>query len=112
MTKRPRYSKEFKDSMIALYQEGRSFKSLEKEFGMSSTTVLKWAHGAQKQMIGDTFYTNNDIKKENDHLREENVLEIKRIRHSYSKKGHPCDNARIEDCHSILKRELNLSKSI
>lgn len=63
MTKRPRYSKEFKDSIIALYHEGCSSKFLEKEFGMASTTVLKWAHGAQKQMIGDTIYTNNDILK-------------------------------------------------
>ncbi|CAK1227279.1 transposase [Fructobacillus tropaeoli] len=77
MIKRPRYSKEFKDSIIALYQEGRSSKSLEKEFGMASTTVLKWAHGAQKQMIGDTIHTNNDmkkIKKENDRLREGNDI--------------------------------------
>ncbi|MCK8617989.1 transposase [Fructobacillus sp. M158] len=63
MTKRPRYSKEFKDSIIALCQEGRSSKFLAKEFGMASTTVLKWEHGAQKQMIGDTIYTNNDILK-------------------------------------------------
>ncbi|MBS9337509.1 transposase [Fructobacillus parabroussonetiae] len=74
MTKRPRYSKEFKDSMIAFYHEGRSSKSFEKEFGMASTTVLKWAHGAQKQMIGNTIYTNNDIKKKKDHPREKNDL--------------------------------------
>jgi transposase len=63
MTNRPRYSKKFKDSIIPFYQERCSSKSLEKEFGMASTTVLKWAHGAQKQMIGDTICTNNDIKK-------------------------------------------------
>lgn len=77
MTKRPRYSKECKDSIIALYQEGRSFKALEKEFDMASTTVLKWARGAQKQIIGDTIYTKNDIKKikkENDILKRASVL--------------------------------------
>jgi putative transposase len=36
----------------------------------------------------------------------ENLLERNRIRHFYSKKGHPYDNARIEAFHSILKREL------
>jgi transposase len=41
---------------------------------MASTTVLKWAHGVQKQMIGDTIYTNNDIKKENDILKRAAVL--------------------------------------
>lgn len=48
---------------------------------MASTTVLKWAHGAQKQMIGDTIYINNDIKKiktENNRLREENDI-LKRM---------------------------------
>lgn len=29
MTKRPSYSKAFKDSIIALYQDGRSSKSLD-----------------------------------------------------------------------------------
>ncbi|MBS9339243.1 transposase family protein [Fructobacillus sp. M2-14] len=36
----------------------------------------------------------------------ENLLETNRIRHSYSKKGPPDDNERIEAFHSILKREL------
>ena len=74
MTNDSRYSKEFKDSIIDLYQEGGSSKFLEQEFGMASTTVLKWAHGAQKQMIGDTIYTNNDIKKGNDILKRAAVL--------------------------------------
>ncbi|MCK8638827.1 transposase [Fructobacillus fructosus] len=74
MTNDSRYSKEFKDSIIDLYQEGGSSQSLEQEFGMASTTVLKWAHGAQKQMIGDTIYTNNDIKKGNDILKRAAVL--------------------------------------
>jgi putative transposase len=33
------------------------------------------------------------------------TLENKRIKHSYSRKGCPGDNARIESFHSILKRE-------
>lgn len=36
----------------------------------------------------------------------ENTLESVGIRHSYSRKGHPYDNARIESFHSLLKREL------
>lgn len=37
----------------------------------------------------------------------ENTLESIGIRHSYSRKGHPYDNARIiESFHSLLKREL------
>lgn len=36
----------------------------------------------------------------------ENTLEAFGIRHSYSRKGHPYDNARIESFHSLLKLEL------
>lgn len=36
----------------------------------------------------------------------ENTLESVGIRYSYSCKGHPYDNARIESFHSLLKREL------
>ena len=33
------------------------------------------------------------------------TLKNKKIKHSYSRKGCPGDNARIESFHSILKRE-------
>jgi putative transposase len=36
----------------------------------------------------------------------ERTLEAVGIKHSYSRKGHPYDNARIESFHSLLKREL------
>lgn len=36
----------------------------------------------------------------------ENTLEAVGIRHSYSRKGHPYDNARIESFHSLLKLAL------
>ncbi|KAA8455575.1 integrase core domain-containing protein [Weissella paramesenteroides] len=36
----------------------------------------------------------------------ENTLEAVGIRHSYSRKGYPYDNTRIESFHSLLKRKL------
>ncbi|MHB9649488.1 integrase core domain-containing protein [Weissella paramesenteroides] len=36
----------------------------------------------------------------------ESTLAVVGIKHSYSRKECPYDNARIESCHSLLKREL------
>lgn len=36
----------------------------------------------------------------------EDVLKVNKIKHSYSLKGHPYDNGRIEAFHSLLKREM------
>lgn len=36
----------------------------------------------------------------------ENLLKRHKIDHSYSKLGHPYDNAKIESFHSLLKREM------
>ncbi|MCT3116241.1 transposase [Leuconostoc lactis] len=36
----------------------------------------------------------------------EGTLQNAGIDHSYSRKGHPYDNARIESVHSLIKREL------
>lgn len=36
----------------------------------------------------------------------EGTLQNSGINHSYSRKGHPYDNARIESFHSLIKREM------
>ncbi|CAK1249265.1 Transposase InsO and inactivated derivatives (Tra5) [Fructobacillus cardui] len=51
-------------------------------------------------------YLHSDMGSEYTSSVFENLLETNHIRHSYSKKGHPYDNARIKAFHSILKREL------
>lgn len=51
-------------------------------------------------------YLHSDMGSEYTSSVFENWLETNRIRHSYSKKGHPYDNGRIEAFHSILKRAL------
>ncbi|WP_278183706.1 IS3 family transposase [Leuconostoc kimchii] len=51
-------------------------------------------------------YLHTDMGSEYTSSTFDEVMQKHQIRHSYSKKGHPYDNARIEVCHSILKREL------
>lgn len=51
-------------------------------------------------------YLHPDMGSEYTSSTFDEVMQKHQIRHSYSKKGHPYDNARIEAFHSILKREL------
>ncbi|MCT8388480.1 transposase, partial [Leuconostoc lactis] len=41
----------------------------------------------------------------------EGTLQNSGIHHSYSRKGHPYDNARIKSFHSLIKREMIITKS-
>lgn len=52
------------------------------------------------------LYVHSDMGSQYTSELFENTLESVGIRHSYSRKGHPYDNARIESFHSLLKREL------
>jgi len=56
-------------------------------------------HGAPR-------YLHTDMGSEYTSMAFDDVMQNHHIKHSYSKKGHPYDNARIEAFHSILKREL------
>ncbi|MBO0422201.1 transposase [Enterococcus plantarum] len=65
-----RYSKEFREYMIAFSQTGRSVNSLSKEYNVSVSTLAKWISQA------DPFDQNVSIKerellKENKRLKEE-----------------------------------------
>ena len=55
---------------------------------------------------GKPLYVHSDMGSQYTSELFENTLESIGIRHSYSRKGHPYDNARIESFHSLLKREL------
>jgi len=69
-----RYANDFKESMVALYQSGRSATSLAKEYGVSVTTLTKWIKNVGTQTVGDKTYTNAEVKqlqKENARLKEE-----------------------------------------
>lgn len=69
-----RYADDFKQSMVALYQSGRSANSLSKEYGVSVSTLTKWINHNGTQTIGDKVFTNAEVKqvlKENARLKEE-----------------------------------------
>ncbi|MCC7669881.1 MAG: transposase [Leuconostoc mesenteroides] len=72
-----RYSQDFKDSLVKLYNEGRTFKSLAAEFGPSKNAIAVWVKQSQPVVINGESKTVKDIKKlerENQILREENEI--------------------------------------
>ena len=72
---------------------------MTKEFATSVVVKALRANGKPKMIHSDmgSQYTSSLF---------EGTLQNAGIDHSYSRKGHPYDNARIESFHSLIKREL------
>lgn len=72
---------------------------MTKEFATSVVVKALRANGKPKTIHSDmgSQYTSSLF---------EGTLQNAGIDHSYSRKGHPYDNARIESFHSLIKREL------
>jgi transposase len=56
------YPKEFRDSIINLYANGRSANSLAEEYGVTTQTILRWA-GLTKEVVDDESGTTVSIKE-------------------------------------------------
>ena len=74
-----RYSTEFKSSIVALYNEGRSANSLANEYHLAVQTVISWVKKAQ--IIGTDVNGQpvsraefNAMQKEVARLKEENKI--------------------------------------
>lgn len=72
---------------------------MTKEFATSVVVKALRANGKPKMIHSDmgSQYTSSLF---------EGTLQNSGIHHSYSRKGHPYDNARIESFHSLIKREM------
>ncbi|PAV31711.1 hypothetical protein CI791_08780 [Leuconostoc lactis] len=72
---------------------------MTKEFATSVVVKALRAKGKPKMIHSDmgSQYTSSLF---------EGTLQNSGIHHSYSRKGHPYDNARIESFHSLIKREM------
>ena len=77
--KAKRYSTEFKSSIVALYNEGRSVNSLANEYHLAVQTVTGWVKKAQ--IVGTDMNGNqvtrakfNAMQKEVARLKEENEI--------------------------------------
>ncbi len=92
--------KEFKETIVSLYETGKSVTDLSREHGLANQTIYKWIKVYSKKQLDrvcqGSQYTSNAYNK---------YLEKHEISHSYSEKGSPYDNSCIESFHATLKKE-------
>lgn len=82
-----RYSQDFKDSLVKLQQEGRSFKSLAEEFGLSKDSIAIWVKQATLVMTKGQSKTLKDVKQLEKRLAilEEEIEILSPMQKSYRK---------------------------
>ncbi len=83
-TKRsPKYSPEFKQTIVNLYHSGKTYSQIQKEYGVSHNALANWIKQYSEVKIDDeTVLTAQQIKelqKRNAQLEEENLILKKAI---------------------------------
>ena len=73
-----KYSEEFKKTIVTLYQSGKTYADIKKEYGVSSSALSNWVRKySQVQVDEDTVLTAQQIKalqRRNAELEEENLI--------------------------------------
>ena len=81
--KNPKYSEEFKQTIVNLYHSGKTYSQIHKEYGVSSSALTNWIRKYSEVKIDDnTVLTAKQIKalqKRNAQLEEENLILKKAI---------------------------------
>ena len=81
-----RYDKAFKQSLVNLYQTGKTQSELCKDYGVSQTAFSKWIKQfSQVKLEDNTVMTAKQIQelqKRNAQLEEENLILKKRVPYS------------------------------
>ena len=78
-----KYSEEFKKTIVTLYQSGKTYSEIQKEYGVSSSTLSNWVRKySQVQVDDDTLLTAQQVKalqRRNAELEKENLILKKAI---------------------------------
>ncbi len=76
--KNPKYTNEFKQTIVNLYHSGKSYSQIQKEYGVSHSALSNWIKQYSEVKIDDnTVLTARQIKelqKRNAQLEEENLI--------------------------------------
>ncbi len=89
------YTPEFKKEIVRLHEEeGRTYKSITAEYGVSKASISKWCGEFSKECQSspearetyDSMKENLSLKKENEELRKE-IAFLKKQRHSLQGKS-------------------------
>ena len=58
-----KYSEEFKKNIVTLYQSGKTYSEIQKEYGVSSSALSNWVRKySQVRLDDDTLLTAQQIK--------------------------------------------------
>jgi len=76
------YTSEFKKNIVRLHEEGRTYKSITAEYGVSKASISKWCGELRKECQSspeikeeyDNMKEMRQLKKENEALRKENLF--------------------------------------
>ena len=78
-----KYTEEFKKTIVSLYQTGKTYAQIQKEYGVSSSALSNWVRKySQVRVDDDTILSAQQIKalqKRNAELEEENLILKKAI---------------------------------
>ena len=81
--KSPKYTAEFKQTIVNLYHSGKTYAQIQKEYGISHSALANWIKQySEVQIDDDTVLTAQQIKalqKRNAQLEEENLILKKAI---------------------------------
>ena len=81
--KSPRYTQEFKQTIVNLYHSGKTYNQIKEEYGVSHNALANWIKQYSEVKIDDnTILTARQIKelqKRNAQLEEENIILKKAI---------------------------------
>lgn len=82
-SKSPKYSQEYKQTIVNLYHAGKTYSEIHKEYGVSHSALSNWIKQYSEVKIDDdTILTAKQIKelqKRNAQLEEENLILKKAI---------------------------------
>ena len=78
-----KYTEEFKKTIVSLYQNGKTYSQIQKEYGVSSSALSNWVRKySQVRVDDDTVLSAQQVKalqKRNAELEEENLILKKAI---------------------------------
>ena len=80
---KPKYDEDFKKSIVALYQNGKSQTQISKDYGVSLSAISRWIKLYSEVKIDDNTILSakqvKDLQKRNAQLEEENLILTKAI---------------------------------
>lgn len=76
------YTPEFKKKIVRLHEEGRTYRSITAEYGVSKSSISKWCGEFSKECRSspeaqeeyDSMKENQKLRKEMEEIRKENLF--------------------------------------